>query len=77
MLHKLFAYNKMISSTNLGTAPVDKVLVDCFYDIPFGTIRFISEDFAVMSCASRESLLKYIWHPSVLSTEIVGTVPVT
>ncbi len=38
---------------------------------------FISEDLAVMISVSRESLLKYIWQPSVLSIEMVGTCPST
>lgn len=30
---------------------------------------------AVVIEVSRDSLLKYIWHPDVLSTEIVGAEP--
>ena len=43
----------------------------------FGARTFISEDLAVMiSVFSAASLLKYIWHPSVFSTDIVGTIPI-
>ena len=42
-----------------------------------GIITFISEDLAVIISVLSESLLKNIWHPSVLSMEIVGTLPKT
>jgi len=35
----------------------------------------ISLDFAVDMDVSNESLLRYIWQPEVLSTEIVGAEP--
>lgn len=37
-----------------------------------GTETLISVDLAVVIEASKEFLLKYNWHPDVLSTEIVG-----
>ena len=40
-------------------------------------MTFISEDLAVMISVAKESLLKNIWQPSVLSMEIVGTLPNT
>ena len=40
-----------------------------------GTITLISLDLAVVIDAPRESLLKYNWHPAVLSTDIVGAEP--
>ena len=44
---------------------------------PLGMRTFISVDLADMIEVWSESLLKYIWHPSVFSTEIVGTAPKT
>lgn len=40
-------------------------------------MTFISEDFELTISTSIESLLRYIWHPSVLSIDIVGTLPST
>jgi len=37
---------------------------------------FISEDLAVMMSADIDCLLRYTWHPSVLSMEIVGHLPI-
>jgi len=42
-----------------------------------GIRTFISEDFAETISVLSESLLRYIMHPSVLSTLIVGTLPST
>jgi hypothetical protein len=42
---------------------------------PLGTITLISLDLAEVIEASRESLLKYNWHPDVLSIDTVGAVP--
>ena len=38
---------------------------------------FISEDLAEMISVAIESLLRYIWQPSVLSIDMVGTLPRT
>lgn len=40
-----------------------------------GTNTLISLDLAVVIEAPKESLLRYNWHPPVLSTEIVGAEP--
>lgn len=40
-----------------------------------GTKTLISLDFAVVTEASKESLLRYNWQPPVLSTEMVGAEP--
>jgi hypothetical protein len=42
---------------------------------PLGTITLISLDLAEVIEAPSESLLKYNWHPDVLSIDIVGAVP--
>lgn len=43
----------------------------------FGTKTFISEDFELTISTFKDSELKYIWQPSVLSIEIVATLPST
>lgn len=40
-----------------------------------GTSTLTSLDLAVVMEDSKESLLKYSWHPAVLSIEIVGATP--
>ena len=42
-----------------------------------GMQMFISEDLAVIISAVIDSLLKNTWHPSVLSMETVGHLPIT
>ena len=42
-----------------------------------GMQMFISEDLAVIMSAVIDSLLKNTWHPSVLSMETVGHLPIT
>ena len=42
---------------------------------PLGTITFISLHLALTISVLRDCLLRNIWHPSVLSTMMMGTLP--
>lgn len=63
---------------------MDLYVISCSFGVkltkspfPFGTKTFISEDLELTISTSRDSGLRYIWQPSVLSIDIVGTLPST
>lgn len=45
--------------------------------LALGISTFISDDLELTISTARESLERYIWQPSVLSIEMVGTLPKT